>query len=226
VSSANTRIPGILYLLNAVTGAFSIFFVTRTFLIPGNGVATVEKIAANEALYRAGLASDLLSQVLFVLLGFSLYKVFGKVQPGPAKLLLTFILASLPIAGVCLVLQATPLVLLHATPQYFGLSPEQAATSVLAALGLRNMAISLVSIFWGLWLLPFAAAVLRSGYIPRTVGYLLLAAGVAYAGAALLYVLLPQFRGTVGPASLVVAAVGELSTIAWLLAKGIPRGEA
>jgi hypothetical protein len=140
--------------------------------------------------------------------------------------LLVFILASLPLAGVSLVLQAAPLVSLHATPPHFGLSSEQAAQSVQAALALRNMAIALASIFWGLWLLPFAFAVLKSGYMPRLVGYLVFAAGVSYTGAALLYILLPHFRSTVGPASLAVAALGELSAIAWLLAKGIPRGGA
>jgi hypothetical protein len=226
VSSKNTRVPGVLYLLNALTGAFSIFFVTRTFFVPGNGSATLERIATSETLYRVGVASDLLSQVLFVLLGFSLYRIFAKAQPGPARLLLIFILASLPLAGVSLLLQAAPLVSLHAAPQHFGLSSEQAAQAVQAALALRNMAISLASIFWGLWLLPFALAVLKSGYMPRAVGYLVLAAGVAYTGAALFYILLPQFRGTVGPASLAAAAVGEVSAIAWLLAKGIPRGGA
>jgi len=226
VRDTNTRIPGILYLLNAITGAFSIVFITRTFFVPDNVGATVERIAAHETLYRAGIASDLISQVLFVLLGFSLYRVFNKAQPAQARLLLLFILSSLPIAGVCLVLQAMPLVLLHATPQYFGLRPEQAASLAFASLGLRNTAIALVSVFWGLWLLPFASAVLKSGYVPRVVGYLLAAAGVAYAGAALIYTVLPQLRGMVGPASLAVAAVGELSAIAWLLAKGIPRGKA
>jgi hypothetical protein len=211
--------------LNALTGAFSIFFVTRTFFIPGNGSATLERIANSEVLYRVGIASDLLSQILFVLLGFSLNRVFSKTQPGPARLLLVFILASLPMAGVSLLLQAAPLLSLHATPPHFGLSSEQAAQSVQAALALRNMAIALASIFWGLWLLPFALAVLKSRYMPPLLGYLILAAGVSYTGAALLYILLPQSRGTVGPVSLAVAALGELSAIAWLLAKGIPRGE-
>jgi hypothetical protein len=160
------------------------------------------------------------------LLGFSLFRVFNKTQPAQAKLILVFILASLPLAGVSLVLQATPLVLLHGGFQTPGFSTDQTASLVLASLQLRNMAIALVSVFWGLWLLPLASAVLKSGYMPRAVGYLLAAAGIAYTGAAAIYIVLPQLRGAVGPASLAVAAVGELSAIAWLLAKGIPRGEA
>ena len=224
--SENTRIPGVLYLLNALTGAFSIFFVTHKFFVSGNSSATLERITTAEALYRVGVASDLLSQVLFVVLGFTLYRVFAKAQPGPARLLLVFILASLPLAGASLVLQAAPLVSLHAVPQHFGLSSEQAAQSVQAALSLRSMGIALTSIFWGLWLLPFGVAVLKSGYMPPVIGYLLLAAGVAYTGAALLYIVLPQFRSIVGLASLAVAAVGEVSAITWLLIKGVPRGEA
>jgi hypothetical protein len=226
VQHENTRIPGILYLLNAATGALSIIFVTRMFLVPGNGDATVKRIVADEAIYRAGIASDLLSQILFVLLGFALYRVFKRTQPVEARLLFVFILASLPLAAVALVLQAVPLLLLHGGQNGMNGSPERTASVVLGAMQLRNMAIALGSVFWGLWLLPFASAVLKSRYMPRAVGYLLAAAGVAYLGAAVVYIVLPQFRGTVGPASLAVAAVGELSAIIWLLAKGVPRGEA
>lgn len=222
---ANTRVPGVLYLLNAATGAFSIMYVSKAFLVPGDAAATVSRIVENEMLYRVGVASDLLSQILFVLLGLSLYDAFKRNQPSQARCLVAFILAALPLAAVSLSLQAAPLLLLRAAPTYFGFGPDQASSLVLASLTLRSTAIALGSVFWGLWLLPFASAVLKTGFMPRVVGYLLLAAGVAYIGATFAYILAPQLRAVVGLVSLAIAALGELSAIGWLLAKGLPRGE-
>jgi hypothetical protein len=213
-------------LLNAVTGAFSIMFVSKHFLVTGDAAATVGRILGDEALYRVGVASDLLSQILFVLLGMSLHSTFRRVQPSNSRLLVGFILAALPFAAVSLSLQVAPLVLLHAKPDYLGFSPEQASSLVLASLTLRSTAMALGSVFWGLWLLPFASAVLKTGFMPRVVGYLLFAAGVSYTAAAFIYILAPELRGAVGLVSLTVAAAGELSAICWLLVKGVPRGDA
>jgi hypothetical protein len=46
---------------------------------------------------------------------------------------------------------------------------------------LHDRGVLAVEIFWGLWLLPFGILVIRSGFLPRTLGVLLLAAGVAWA---------------------------------------------
>lgn len=198
-------------------------YVTRAFLVPGDAVSTVGRIVGNELLYRVGMACDLLSQVFFVLLGLSLYRVFHRAQPAQAKLLVLFIVASLPLAAVSLTLQAAPWVLLRAGPPHFGVGAEQAGSLVLVALTLRSTVIAPDSVFWGLWLLPFASAVLRTGAMPRLIGYLLAAAGVAYVAASFAYILLPELRTVVGLGSLAVAAVGELSAIGWLLAKGVPH---
>lgn len=212
-----TRVPGLLYLLNASTGAVSIVVFTQTFLVPGDAEATVRRILDGEGLYRWCVASDLLAQILFVLLGLSLHQVFRRDSPVQARLLVAFILASLPLAAVSLALQVAPLVLLH------GSGMAQVSSWTLAALTLRSSTITLGSSFWGLWLLPLASAVLRSGWMPRGLGHLLMAAGVAYLAASFVYILLPSWRTAVGLVSLAVAAVGELSAIAWLLARGVPR---
>jgi len=47
-------------------------------------------------------------------------------------------------------------------------------------LKVHQFGISIVEVFWGLWLLPFAALVIRSGFIPKILGVLLAISGSAY----------------------------------------------
>ena len=81
--------------------------------------------------------------------------------------------------------------------------------------------IALVSVFWGLWLLPFGYLVYKSGFIPKILGILLMLGCVGY---------LINFTGNLliknylelGIATLVrlPASLGEIGTCLWLVIIG------
>ena len=48
------------------------------------------------------------------------------------------------------------------------------------ALRLHTHGVLAEEIFWGLWLVPFGLLVMRSGFVPRVLGILLVIAGGAY----------------------------------------------
>jgi hypothetical protein len=75
------------------------------------------------------------------------------------------------------------------------------------------------SIFWGLWLFPFGMLVIRSGFIPRILGVLLMIAGSAYLARAFAVLLLPQYAPMVGQIALPLE-VAELPIVFWLLIWG------
>ena len=92
-------------------------------------------------------------------------------------------------------------------------------------LRLHDQGITVVSIFWGLWLFPFGMLVIRSGFIPRLFGVLLIIAGVAHVAGSLASLVLPAYAHLVsqvgGP-----LALGEVPIVFWLLiwgAKTRPR---
>ena len=74
-------------------------------------------------------------------------------------------------------------------------------------------------IFWGLWLLPFGLLVMRSGFLPRILGVLLIVNGFAYVVISLTWLLLPAYGSVLFRASL-PALLGELWIMLWLLIKG------
>jgi hypothetical protein len=76
-----------------------------------------------------------------------------------------------------------------------------------------------VSIFWGLWLFPFGLLVIRSGFIPKVLGALLLLAGLSYLASSAASLCFPDCAPLVATAALPLK-VGELPIVIWLLAVG------
>jgi hypothetical protein len=86
-------------------------------------------------------------------------------------------------------------------------------------LGLHGQGITVASIFWGLWLFPFGILVIRSGFIPRVFGVLLMIAGVGYLASALATLVLPRYAPLVSRVALPLEAA-EVPIIFWLLIWG------
>ena len=78
-----------------------------------------------------------------------------------------------------------------------------------------------VEIFWGLWLLPFGLLVIRSRFLPRVLGVLLIIAGVAYVAHSITSLLLAGHRiALYEQVTMLARAAGEFPMILWLLIKG------
>jgi hypothetical protein len=76
-------------------------------------------------------------------------------------------------------------------------------------------------VFWSLWLVPFGVLVMRSGFLPRVLGVLLLAGAAGAMIGAVMSVLPMLSNGAVNAIGRVLA-LGELPIIVWLVFPG-PR---
>ncbi|HEU5309997.1 MAG TPA: DUF4386 domain-containing protein, partial [Candidatus Eisenbacteria bacterium] len=65
----------------------------------------------------------------------------------------------------------------------------------------------------------FGLLVIRSGFIPRVFGYLLLVAGIAYLASGVTSLVLPEYRSVVSRVMMPLY-FGEIPVIFWLLFKG------
>ena len=84
------RIAGVLYLVNAVTGFFSIIYVPSRLMAPGNAAATAGNILASESLFRLGIASEVICAVEFIYLLWVLYRLLSGVSKTHASLMVIF----------------------------------------------------------------------------------------------------------------------------------------
>lgn len=86
--------------------------------------------------------------------------------------------------------------------------PQRDALAMLF-LGLHGDGINLANIFNGRWLVPFGILAMRSGFIPRVLGILLIADCCALVAAGLTALLLPAYRDTVSRVA-IIPELGEL----------------
>jgi hypothetical protein len=209
------RLAGALYLAMMPLGVFGILYVPTVLVVPGDAAATAERIAASEGLFRSGIVSHLLSQVVFVFLVLTLFRLLEAVNALLARLMVVLALLGIPIAMMSEVSQLAALMVLDGRVSGT-LTQEQIRMHAMSLLDMRSQTILVAQIFWGLWLLPLAVLVFRSGFLPRVIGVLLGIAGAGYFIDSMTQLLSPGF-----PVVSVVTFVGELALTLWLLIKGV-----
>lgn len=167
-----------------------------------------------------GIASELTHQVIVIFLVLALYRLFKPVNEMLAKqVVILGALVSVPIMFVNVLNDIAALVLVSGSDFLSVFQKPQLDALAYLFLRLHSQGITVASIFWGLWLFPFGMLVIRSGFIPRLLGVLLMMAGGGYLGSAFATLVLPQYAPVVSQIALPLE-VAELPIIFWLLIWG------
>jgi len=174
------RIAGFLYLILMVCGIFSYMFVNSRLIVPGDTATTINNIMASESLYVSGIVSWLISQTVFILLVYVLYKLLKPVNKNHAFLMVMFVLVAVPISFINELNKFAALLLLSGADYLTAFDVGQLQALVPLFLDLHEYGIHINSMFFGLWLLPLGYLVFKSGYIPRILGVLLMIGWFGY----------------------------------------------
>jgi hypothetical protein len=212
------RFAGFLYLLLVLSATLGLLY--DKLIVFENATATADNIRASEWLLRVGIASELIHQTIALFVVLALYRLFRAVDDALAKLMVILgALLSVPIMFLNVVNEIAALTLVSGAK--FLSVFEQPQLDALAYLFLRlhSQGIAVASIFWGLWLFPFGMLVIRSGFIPRVLGVLLMVAGVAYLVTSFGTLVLPQYAELVSRVALPLMAA-ELPIVFWLVIWG------
>ena len=217
--SRTARLAGALYLLMMPLGVLGIVYIPTRLVVRNDATATAERIAASEWLFRSGIVSHLLSQVVFVFLVLTLFRLLEGVNERHARIMVILALVGVPMAMLSELGHLAALVVLDA-PAGGPFSPAQLHAQAMTFLELRTQGVLIAQIFWGLWLLPLGVLVYRSGFIPRAIGVLLVIAGFGYFFDSMTQLLAPGF-----PVVSLFTFVGELALALWLVIKGAGTGQ-
>lgn len=209
------RIAGLLYVLIGVTAPLGLKIVPGKLIVAGNAAATADRIRASEWLLRLGIASELFHQIVGVFLVLALYRLFKAVNPKHAVLMVVCSLLPVPIMFVNVLNEVATLILVRGADFLSVFDKAQLDAMAFLFVRLHSHGITLASMFWGLWLFPFGLLAIRSGFIPRIFGYLLLIAGTAYVVSAFTTLVLPQYGHRVGSFAFPLE-VCEVPIILWL----------
>jgi hypothetical protein len=192
------RVAGLLYLLLGVTAPLGLLVVPGKLIVSGNATATADNIRAQEGLLRLGIASELIHQAIAIFLVLALYRLFKPVDEYLAKqVVILGALVSVPIMFVNVLNELAAQILVSGAD--FLKVFERPELDALAYLFVRlhGRGITVASVFWGLWLFPFGLLVIRSGFIPRFLGVLLIIAGAGYLIGSFTALVLPSYEAAV-----------------------------
>jgi hypothetical protein len=213
------RLAGFLYLLLTVAGVFTLFIVPGRTIVPGDATATAARILGSESIYRAGIAVGILNSVLFLLLAVALYRLLMEVHATLAKLMVMLVLVQVPLAIGDAINQLAALLLVKGEPYLAVFDPAQKNALAMLFLRINGQGTIAIEFFWGLWLIPLALLVYRSGFLPRILGVYLGVNALAYIAVCAVGLLWPQHLGFANRYSF-PALMGEPAFTLWLLVMG------
>ena len=214
------RAAGVLYFLVLLIAPIGLEYVPSKLYVRENATATADHIRASESLLRIGISSELIHEVLWVFVVLALYRLFKPVNENRARqMLILGALVSVPIVFINVLNEIAAMLLVSGADFLLVFNRQQLDALALLFYRLHGQGLNVASIFWGLWLFPFGTLVIRSGFIPRFLGLLLIIAGIGYVISSFTTLLLPRYEGTVDMIAGILA-FGELPIIFWLLIWG------
>lgn len=214
------RIAGFWYLMMAITGPIGMMIIRSKLIEAGDAAATAQNILESEFLFRFGIITDFLCQLAFIWLVLALYRLFKDVNGTHARLMVSLVFVSIPIALLNLLNPMAALLVLKDSDFLTTFSLEQRQSMALMFLNFQDYGIAIAEIFWGLWLFPFGWLTYKSGFLPRMLGILLIVAGTSYMIDSTISFLFPDSTETMNSLLSLPEAAGELSMVVWLLIKG------
>jgi hypothetical protein len=213
------RIAGLLYLVISIPGFFGLMYVPSALIVSGDAAATAHNIAVSETLFRCGIVANVLGQAGFVFVAFALYRLLKGVNQHLAALMVALILVSVPITIINEVNHLAVLSVVGANGSSAALGAAQTEAMVRLYLNQYRDGILIAEIFWGLWLFPLALLVIKSGFLPRILGVLLIIAGIGWLAQSVSSLLSPALGHEVSRVTSVLTA-GELPFMLWLIIMG------
>ncbi len=211
------RVAAFVFLCIFFLGMSTELFIRPGILVPGDAAATVKNIGSAETLFRLSLVSDLIRQVLLIVLPLVLYRLLKPVNKDIAKLMVIFALVSVSISMLNELNHFAVLLLSSNTGDKNAFNADQLNALVMFFLELRNYGTYIPQVL-SVWVFLLGYLVFKSGFLPRILGILLMLGGLCYTASAVLFFLFPTFNGTILG---LFAFIGEALFYLWLLIKGV-----
>jgi hypothetical protein len=215
----NARIAGFFYLLMAITGPFVLIYVPGKLFVTGNAAATAANILAHQSLFRAYIMVGLLSELFFIATVLALYQLFKEVDRRLAILMVITVLLSAPLAFLGVANQMATLSFVQGSDLLAVFDKPQRDALATLLINIDKQGVPVSEFFWGLWLLPLALLVYRSGFLPRFLGVWLFLNGLAYVTVSFTGILLPEHVPIVNTVAFPLL-LGEIAFLLWLLIMG------
>jgi hypothetical protein len=204
------RWTGVAYLAMFALAIFANFVAIEGLVVPGDAAATTQAIGDQPGVFRLAIGAFLLIVLLDVGIAWGLDVVLRRTHEGMSRAAAWFRVAYSAMLGVAVALLAAVPRLVESG------SDTEALRSIESFQDVWQVGLAV----FGIHLVLVGILVVRSGFGPKALGWLVAAAGVAYVADTFAHVLVADYAAIASVAMVAVAApsmIGEGWLALWLL---------
>jgi len=211
-----SRLTGIFYLATILGGVFAQGFVADRLINFGNAATTASNILANETLFRTGFTIFLLEMTAQIVMTVLFYYLLKPVSRSGALVATVLGLTGAVIKTIARLFFIAPLFVLHKGSALSGYNPEQLSSLALVLLRINDEGAAIALAFFGPSTFIQGWLMLKSTYVPKWIGILGVAGGVAWTS-----FYWPPLGRAMFSISAIIGLVGSFATIVWLIVYGV-----
>lgn len=215
------KIAGFSYLIIFVSGIFANFVVLESLVVQGNAELTANNIMESESLYLFGIFAFLIMVIFDVIVTWALYLLLKPVNKTLSLFSAWFRLVNSTIFGVALFNLVAVLRIIRSEQ----LGPFEMGQMMLL-FDSFDITWLLGLVFFAIHLIALGYLVLKSDYIPKFLGILLLVAAVGYlvdSSAQFILSNYDDYEEIFSLAVIVPGVIGEFAFTLWLLIRGFRK---
>jgi hypothetical protein len=188
------------------------------FVVPDDAAATAHNILANESLFRFGFLLSVVGVGFHLAWGLLIHQILKPVNTTVSTFAALMVVITSAMQAVTALLYLAPLLVL--SDAHPGVGAEQAQAMAAELVKLNGAAFEVDLTFFGFWCVLTGYLILRSRFLPRLLGGLLVLDGVGWS----LY-LWPPLATFLFPAIAVASGLAEVPMQLWLIVRGVNNGK-
>ena len=214
------RLAGLIHVFGFPFALFPAFYVWPRIHVPNDAAETAINIVASERLFRLGIASELITWALDVVLLLALYVLLKPVNRHLALLAAFWRMIETSILVVTTLFGFVALLVLSGADYLNAFEANQLAALARLALAASGIGYDIGLMFLGLGSAVFAYLFFKSEYVPRALGAWGIFSSLVLLAGALAMVVFPTWRAILTPGYFAPIFIYELTLGFWLLIKG------
>lgn len=217
------RFAGVLYVIITIAAIVAHFYVPSLIIVPEDAAATANNMNESASLFRIGaVGGELVVLLSEVILAVVLYVLLKPVNKTLSLIAAASRLVMTTIHGINMINYFFAMVLVSGSGYLSVFSAEQAQGLAMLFLEAHGYGFTIGIAFLTIHVFVLGYLIFKSGYFPKVLGVLFIAAGVGYLVDSFAQLLSAAHTTTPGFVAATIA-IAEIAFPLWLLIKGVNK---